>query len=363
MATAHERDRAELVRTLQSEGETGELQARCDASGVTIDEVRACARVDAKGRPLNQLQDGERLVTHADKHLACGCTAQRCDCRELHVDPGGSAPAGEEHTDADEGNLEGGLFTFGSDDTNYAKALIWLGAERIGELRVECEAEEQARRKAAPGSPTSGTYNRILAESIGRALPDLAEQAEHESTAWLQAQFRALPLPASPEPTAKESRTDMAQRDEVDAARARGNAAARDAWRQPLGGKHDAPSGVRSDADDAPLDADAARDAMNRRAATAWAEALGGESNLTDAERNTRTDAAERRYAEAQARTDAHRTDIATDDTPAPTPEEEEQVRARQRMNRRAANAWREPLNKADEEQLRLARLARETDD
>jgi len=41
MVTAHERARAELVSQFQVDGETADLQARCDASGVTLAEVRA----------------------------------------------------------------------------------------------------------------------------------------------------------------------------------------------------------------------------------------------------------------------------------------------------------------------------------
>ena len=140
--TPYERARHDLVGRLRR-GETADLEARCDASGVPIEEVRSAAglasvpRVDAKGRPRDQLAHGERLVQTGGAHLACGnCDAEACECRRLDSNDvpqprakirSRSAPA---RVDATDPNLSGGLFTFGSEDSNFAKARAWIGADR-----------------------------------------------------------------------------------------------------------------------------------------------------------------------------------------------------------------------------------------
>jgi len=355
-------------------------------------------------------------------HLACGdCSSNgACECRRLDTSDRRLEQQATRAVNTDFAD-DGLFFTFGSEDTNYEKALRWLGPVRCKELRADGEREAEQQRKATPGVPNSGTYNRVLAETIAAAHPDLAARARLETTTWLRSQFAALPLPSINSP-AKESRTDMAHRDEADQARDHMIQRSRDAWRQPLGDKHTQPtaaaSATRTDADEARSDA-------RRTSHTAHAPTFGEDTSLTDTEQKTRLDVAEERYDNGQrrevylrayrtvARSDAKggsgeqrvlarlaeildeategeltserateasglltkladlhgaveedesglpaakigsgRTDAREKDDPADM--------ARQRMNRRAQNAWREPLNKEGQEQLNIARLARE---
>jgi hypothetical protein len=248
---------------------------------------------------VSRLEDGEQMVHLRGRLLACACGPLSCGCRSLDISPRSDA-------DGDIPDPIAAPFNFIESDTNWQKAKAWLGHKRAVELRGECEAEFKAQSAIIVGASRSREYDRLLRETIAKAIPELTARAATESSNWLRMQFAALPFPSEARSDAQETvfRTDSkqqeqsmspkqetftseqmaAEREELVARRARQRAAE-----------------IRTDS----VDVDAAERAMIQRHRTA---SLG----LTAATLETAKDEQRRiaEYGERQARMDAREREL-----------------------------------------------------